>query len=174
MKPILPGGRGPAVEDVQKRLMTLGYDLGSTGVDAVFLGKTREAVVAFQNARGLSEDGVVGDETWSALVDSTFTLGDRMLYLRQPHFHGNDVRTLQGALNTLGFSCGEVDAIFGAYSEHAVREFQRNSGQPDDGIVGPGTVRVAASVDAQRALEEFRWTVGLPTSRQRENSIGVD
>jgi len=48
---------------------------------------------------------------------------------------------------------------------------------PDRGrtrIVGPGTVRVAASVDAQRALEEFRWTVGLPTSRQRENSIGVD
>jgi inosine-uridine nucleoside N-ribohydrolase len=34
-------------------------------------------------------------------------------------------------------------------------------------ILGSGTVRIATSVDAQRALEEFRWTVGLPTSGQR-------
>jgi purine nucleosidase len=40
-------------------------------------------------------------------------------------------------------------------------------------IVGPGPVRVAASVDAQRALEEFRRTVGLPTSRQGDVAIGV-
>lgn len=40
-------------------------------------------------------------------------------------------------------------------------------------ITGPGTVRVAASVDAQRALEEFRRTVGLPTSRQGQVAIGV-
>jgi inosine-uridine nucleoside N-ribohydrolase len=49
--------------------------------------------------------------------------------------------------------------------------------EPDRGrtrIVGPGTVRVAASVDAQRALEEFRWTVGLPNSRQGKTSMGVD
>jgi purine nucleosidase len=40
-------------------------------------------------------------------------------------------------------------------------------------IVGPGTVRVAASVDAQRALEEFRRTVGLPSSRRGDMRIGV-
>lgn len=38
-------------------------------------------------------------------------------------------------------------------------------------IVGPGTVRVAASVDAQRALEDFRQTVGLPTARHDEVGI---
>lgn len=31
-------------------------------------------------------------------------------------------------------------------------------------LVGPGTVHVATSVDAKRAFEEFRRTVGLPTS----------
>ncbi len=41
-------------------------------------------------------------------------------------------------------------------------------------IVGPGKVRVAASVDAQRALDEFRRTVGLPASRHGEMRIGVD
>jgi inosine-uridine nucleoside N-ribohydrolase len=40
-------------------------------------------------------------------------------------------------------------------------------------LAGPGSVRVAASVDAQRALEEFRRTVGLPSSRHGEMQIGV-
>src|SRR5215216_5035360 len=32
-------------------------------------------------------------------------------------------------------------------------------------ITGPGSARVSTSVDAERALEEFRLTVGLPTAR---------
>ena len=40
-------------------------------------------------------------------------------------------------------------------------------------IVGPGSVRVATSVDAQRALEEFRRTVGLPTARHGDMRIAV-
>jgi lysozyme family protein len=139
--PIERGSRGPGVEDVQKRLLRLGYDLGSSGVDGVFLGATLEAVRAFQCARHLVEDGVVGPETWSALVDATFTLGDRLLYLRFPYLHGADVQTLQGALNVLGFACGRPDGIFGAFTERAVREFQLNTGSPADGIVGPDTVR---------------------------------
>ncbi len=139
--PIERGSRGPAVEDVQKRLLRLGYDLGSSGVDGVFLGATLDAVRNFQRERRLAEDGVVGQETWSALVDATFALGDRLLYLRFPYLHGVDVQVLQGALNVLGFACGNPDGIFGAFTERAVREFQMNTGSPADGIVGPDTVR---------------------------------
>lgn len=146
MRPVRPGDRGPAVEDIQRRLLSLGYDLGRTGVDGVFLGATGEAVQSFQAKHRLAEDGFIGGETWSALVDEGFTLGDRMLYLRLPHFHGRDVGALQGALNALGFACGAADAIFGAYSERAVREFQRNAGLPADGIVGPETVRTLSNL----------------------------
>ncbi len=141
MRPIRKGDRGAAVEDVQRRLLTTGVDLGSTGVDGVFLGATYAAVVAFQRERGLAEDGVVGPETWSALVDATFSLGDRLLYLRLPYLHGADVASLQHALNALGFSCGAADAIFGAFTERALRDFQTNAGLDADGIVGPSTVR---------------------------------
>lgn len=140
MRPILPGARGPAVEDIQRRLLKMGFDLGPTGVDGVFLGMTRDAVVAFQRGLGLQEDGTVGEETWSALVDSTFTLGDRTLYLRLPHFHGHDVTVLQEALSALGFSSGAVDGIFGPSTEHALSAFQRSCGQPSDGIAGPATI----------------------------------
>ena len=141
LEPIAQGDRGPAVEDVQRRLLVLGFDLGPTGVDGVFLGATLSAVRSFQHDNGLSEDGTVGDETWSALVDATFRLGDRLLYLRYPYLHGADVRTLQGALNVLGFACGAPDGIFGAFTERAVGEFQSNVGLPHDGIAGPETVR---------------------------------
>lgn len=140
-KPISQGDRGAAVEDVQKRLLMLGFDLGPTGIDGVFLGATLAAVRQFQREHRLSEDGTVGDETWSALVDATFRLGDRLLYLRIPYFHGADVAALQGALNVLGFACGPPDGIFGAFTERAVGEFQSNVGLPRDGIAGPETVR---------------------------------
>lgn len=140
VQPIAQGDRGPAVEDVQKRLLRLGYDLGPTGVDGVFFGATLTAVRNFQAAHALAEDGVVGDETWSALVDATFSLGDRLLYLKYPYLHGADVRLLQGALNVLGFACGEPDGIFGTFTERAVGEFQANVQLPVDGIAGPETV----------------------------------
>jgi len=135
------GDRGAAVEDIQHRLLLLGYDLGPTGIDGVFLGATLAAIRSFQDDRGLFPDGVVGDKTWSALVDATFTFGDRMLYLRVPYLHGHDVRVLQEALGALGFSTGNVDGIFGAYTERAVRDFQSNVGLPPDGIVGPDSVQ---------------------------------
>lgn len=146
MRPVRPGDRGPAVEDIQRRLLALGYDLGRTGVDGVFLGATTKAVCAFQVRHELAEEGFVGDRTWSALVDASFSLGDRMLYLRLPHFHGHDVTVLQQALNALGFACGAVDGIFGAFTERAAREFQRNAGLPSDGIVGPNTVRTITNL----------------------------
>lgn len=147
VQPITQGDRGPAVEDVQKRLLRLGFDLGPTGVDGVFFGATLVAVRRFQAEHQLAEDGIVGDETWSALVDATFSLGDRLLYLKLPYLHGADVRLLQGALNVLGFACGEPDGIFGAFTERAVGEFQANVQLPVDGIAGPETV---AAVDRLR------------------------
>lgn len=141
MRPIRESDRGAAVEDVQKRLITLGVDLGPTGVDGVFLGATCAAVRAFQRDRGLDEDGEVGAHTWAALVDATFAMGDRLLYLRHPFLHGADVYALQGALNAMGFACGAADGIFGAFTEGAVRDFQGNTGLGADGIVGPDTVR---------------------------------
>lgn len=151
MKPVRQGDRGPAVEDIQRRLRALGYDLGRAGIDGIFFGATAEAVRSFQRKNSLVEDGYVGDQTWSALVDATFTLGDRMLYLRVPHFHGRDVAELQRALNVLGFACGELDGIFGTFTERAVHEFQRNAGLRPDGIVGFETVK---ALDALRHVWE--------------------
>lgn len=146
MRPVVEGDRGPAVEDIQRRLLSLGFEVGPTGVDGVFLGATLSAVRSFQRDRGLIENGSVDSDTWAALVDATFTLGDRLLYLRVPYFHGRDVSNLQTILNSLGFTCGDLDGIYGTYTERAVRDFQKNVGQPADGIVGMETVRAVMNL----------------------------
>ena len=70
-EPMLPtlrkGSKGEYVQLLQTKLMMLGYDLGSYGVDGDFGTKTQAAVKAFQKDRGLSADGVVGAKTWEEL-----------------------------------------------------------------------------------------------------------
>lgn len=139
MNVIKHGSRGPAVEDIQRRLVYLGYTLKKTGVDGVFLEDTEEAIKAFQQVSGLEVTGEVDSYTWSLLVDSTFAFGDRMLYLRYPFFQGRDIEILQVALNSLGFTCGAIDGIFGAYTERAVIELQKNMELAPDGVVGQET-----------------------------------
>jgi hypothetical protein len=53
------------VEELQRGLVTAGFDPGTP--DGTFGPKTEEAVVAFQQANGLSPDGIVGPETAAAL-----------------------------------------------------------------------------------------------------------
>ena len=131
---------GAAVQDVQQKLAALGF-LEEEQISGVFDDTTIAAVEAFCRAHALSPVQQVDDAVWAALLDASFTLGDRTLYLRMPHFHGNDVRELQNALGALGFPCGDGDGIFGATTEAAVRKFQTNMGLPTDGIAGAFTYR---------------------------------
>ena len=138
MQTIRPGDKGAAVEDVQQRLVTTGF-MQEGAVDGVFGEATRAAVRRFREESGLAPGEEVDERTWSALVDASYHIGDRTLYLRMPYFHGHDVLELQQALGALGFSSGREDGIFGAHTEDGVRKFQRNMGLPSDGIVGAYT-----------------------------------
>ena len=148
MKPIAIGQSGAAVEDVQARLQKLGCVIERSELETCTFGpSTRGAVRTFRSRYGLPHGDEVDDATWIELVDETYELGDRTLYLRLPNFHGNDVRCLQNALNVLGFSCGEADGYYGPHTEGAVKMFQENVGMLADGI---------AFSDTFDALERLR------------------
>ena len=134
MKPIVPGQVGPAVEDVQARLVQLGYAIDKAETTTSSYGSTTAAAVrTFRSRQGLPLEESVDEATWIELVDETYVMGDRTLYLRLPYFRGADVSHLQMTLNVLGFSCGEVDGLYGPHTEAAVREFQSNVGLMADG-----------------------------------------
>lgn len=53
---------------------------------------------------------------------------------------GEEVRTLQNMLNTIGYSCGAVDGKFGANTQAAVKRFQQDNLLQADGVVGEKTL----------------------------------
>ena len=53
------------MKSIQKALKNAGFYAGS--IDGQAGPKTKDAVQAFQRARGLKADGVVGKKTWTAL-----------------------------------------------------------------------------------------------------------
>ena len=62
-EPVLKeGSTDPAVRDLQEALKALGQNPGP--IDGVFGGQTEAAVRAFQQAKGIKVDGVVGTITW--------------------------------------------------------------------------------------------------------------
>jgi N-acetylmuramoyl-L-alanine amidase len=163
---------GEAVRDLQQRLASA----GAAPVDdeaGVYGPATEGAVRAFQEARGIRVDGVCGPETWAAIVESGFALGDRLLYERSPNLRGDDVAELQHRLNALGFDAGREDGILGHQSAAALREFQRNTGGAVDGILGPETLRALGrvgsttpgSVAAVREREQLRHPRRLAENR---------
>lgn len=135
MEPIKKGMQGAAVEDVQTRLTSLGFTIDEPErTDKRFGDTTATATAAFRAANDLPAGDEVDTACWTALVDASYKLGDRTLYLRLPNFHGADVRALQRALNTLGFACGVDDGYFGPHTEAALQQFQENVGLFADGM----------------------------------------
>lgn len=61
------GSRGMDVRAVQNALKYNGYSIGEWGADGVFGSDTEKAVRAFQSAKGLKVDGIVGKDTVRAL-----------------------------------------------------------------------------------------------------------
>ena len=62
------GSRGYQVRVAQSLLILNGYSCGSYGADGVFGSATLSAVKKYQRAKGLVSDGIVGPNTWNALL----------------------------------------------------------------------------------------------------------
>ncbi|HDH26854.1 MAG TPA: hypothetical protein ENH00_11800 [Actinobacteria bacterium] len=163
------GSSGAPIRDIQIRLGGLGFPC-STDPPGEFGEATRAAVISFQSERGLPADGIIGQDTWRALYEAGYRLGDRLLYNKRPMFRGDDVAELQRRLNALGFDAGKVDGTFGPNTVRAVLEFQQNRGLPEDGVAGPeilaelDLISRATQKTGREAIREREWLRGLPHS----------
>ncbi|WP_432833497.1 N-acetylmuramoyl-L-alanine amidase [Dactylosporangium sp. CA-092794] len=146
MRAIRRGARGAAVAEIRSILVVLEHleDLlpsDPSASDPVYDEDVERAVRAFQQSRGLTVDGDVGDETWRALDAARWRLGQRALFhtVADPYI-GDDVRQLQERLLEMGYNPGRADGIYGGRTAHAVAQFQREVGLRPDGECGPATV----------------------------------
>lgn len=139
---------GDHVRRAQQFLLDHNINIGS--VDGEFGPRTYTGVKRFQQAKGLTVDGIIGPQTWVALEASPekpqsapkpdIKIPDKCkTQVIQRGARGNCVKSLQRALNVLGYNSGAPDGSFGPKTDQAVRSFQRFSRITVDGIVGPQT-----------------------------------
>ena len=148
-----PMMNGDDVRWLQSALTYLGY--GCT-VDGYFGNDTKSKVMAYQQSKGLSVDGIVGNATLSSLknnVDGTnaaksdgkttntsnYSTPSKTLRYTSPLQTGKDVKWLQASLNKLIGAGLNVDGMFGKKTYNAVKTFQQINGLAVDGIVGTNT-----------------------------------
>ena len=130
------GSQDHPVRTLQHLLRAHGQSLA---VDGSFGPITKAAVTAVQTSSGLTADGVVGPQTWPAVIVQV-----------QQGSTGDAVRGVQEEFQFRNLSGDpsvglQIDGIFGALTDDAVRGFQQALGVAVDGIVGPLTWRALVS-----------------------------
>jgi hypothetical protein len=118
------GSTGENVSSIQYLINDHG---GTLTVDGDFGPKTTAAVRVFQRTHDLTVDGIVGDQTWTALIVEV-SAGST----------GDAVRAVQSQIHSRS-GWLTIDGIFGPETESAVKNFQGDIGLTVDGIVGPNS-----------------------------------
>jgi peptidoglycan hydrolase-like protein with peptidoglycan-binding domain len=133
---VAEGTKNHPVETLQYLLRAHGR---TVSVDGIFGPQTEAAVRTFQNSKHLTADGVVGPNTWTALIVQV-----------QRGSTGDAVRGVQEEFQFRNLSGDphkgvQIDGDFGPKTEDAVRDFQQALAISVDGVVGPVTWRALVS-----------------------------
>lgn len=121
------GDSGSSVKELQTLLDDNGFWTYHTITD-YFGSVTETAVKNFQSDKKITVDGLVGDTTYSYLLNGV--KNDIMLKKGDT---GSEVKEVQQMLGVT------ADGIFGSGTEDSVKDFQTDNGLVADGIVGPKT-----------------------------------
>lgn len=138
-----PSDQGESVSALQRQLSALGYYNGP--ITGYFDLSTQAAVSQFQQANGLTPDGIVGSATTGALDRSSVqpnpasSSGQPATGSIQLNDDGSQVSQLQQQLAQLGYYTGSATGVFDSQTQAAVMSFQRDRGLAVDGIVGSAT-----------------------------------
>lgn len=145
------GNQGSQVFALQENLKMAGYYDGK--ITGFYGWATQAAVRRFQQAKGLSVDGIAGSKTLSVLYGTSS--GDSNLatsILLRRGSRGIVVTQLQNTLKAKGFFNGPVTGYYGLLTEEAVRGFQRTKGIRADGIAGSNTLSALAGTSGGGSL----------------------
>lgn len=122
--------QGNSGRDVVTAQYLLRHNGRTLSVNGSFDSATYSATVAFQQSKGLTADGVIGPNTWEALIVNVSL-----------NANNNAVRAVQDQLrNRYGYTTLTVDGVFSTSTNTAVKDFQtKKCLTPVDGIVGLNT-----------------------------------
>ncbi len=186
------GSQGAQVRKLQERLnLVRNYYSGIPALveDGIFGSRTQSAVRAYQRAKGLAVDGIVGKDTWNTLIGEYYLYYDGTEPRTEPFpgtllrvgSSGADVLKMQRYLNIISDVYPNIaklvpDGIFGSRTRTSVQSFQRLFGLSPDGIIGPLTwdkiVSVKNSIENGTFLEVYEEPAAPAEPEFTELSLG--
>ena len=167
-----PGNTGELVKNMQRRLKELGYFDGEIGGN--YLTKTTAAVEKFQAATGYPVNGSASSELLALLYSdaaprygqaSVPTPDDGPLTVLSQGSSGQSVRRLQQRLIDLGWLSGTADGEYGENTARAVRAFQYQIAQTEDGV---------ASIELQERLYAPDARAYVAYNDLEEGAVGAE
>jgi peptidoglycan hydrolase-like protein with peptidoglycan-binding domain len=138
------GESGTEVTRLQENLKNIGYYDGP--LTEFFGSLTEDAVIRFQQDKGLNADGVVGQQTLDAINS---TLGNTTSQSFNTSFSnrtlkrgdsGKDVEELQRLLKEAGYYDAAITGFYGPKTEDGVLAYQKNRGLTPTGETDPNTL----------------------------------
>jgi peptidoglycan hydrolase-like protein with peptidoglycan-binding domain len=156
------GMQGPAVEQIQRELVRTGHlsqEKMNTGA-GIFGPATKAAVEAFQQAKGLEADGVVGKDTRAALLEATRPAQ------QQPGASGTQAPSIEDVASG---KARLTEGMRGPAVERLQRELVRTGHLSQEkmntgvGIFGPAT---------KAAVQAFQQEKGLTPPPGLEGAVG--
>ncbi|MBD2741716.1 peptidoglycan-binding protein [Coleofasciculus sp. FACHB-1120] len=133
------GSNNREVVELQRRLRKLGILQGA--MTGYFDQDTKDAVIQFQQAQGLTADGIARPNTILALKNTSDrfnTASSRQIL--QLGSNNREVVELQRRLRQLGILQGAMTGYFDQDTKDAVIQFQQAQGLTADGIARPNTI----------------------------------
>ncbi|MEQ9359336.1 peptidoglycan-binding protein [Coleofasciculus chthonoplastes] len=181
------GNSGAEVTTLQKTLQAEGYFNGP--ITGYYGPLTEAAVIQFQQANGLSPDGIVGTNTTATLESDSAAATDasldtplefespipepeKPLISARPNFilqrgdRTSQVASLQRNLQVAGYFNGPITGYYGSTTQSAVIQLQKAKGLTVDGIAGPKTRAALESTPASSASQT------APSTEATEDRMG--
>lgn len=185
------GNSGAEVTNLQKTLQAEGYFNGP--ITGYYGPLTEAAVIQFQEANGLSPDGIVGTNTTATLESDATAPTDSSLdsqtptplefespipepekpavsarpnFILQRGDRNSQVTSLQRNLQVAGYFNGPITGYYGSTTQAAVIQLQQAKGLTVDGIAGPKTRAALESTPLSSASQT------APSTEATEDRIG--
>jgi peptidoglycan hydrolase-like protein with peptidoglycan-binding domain len=159
------------VAAIQQLLAKRGFYNGA--IDGVKGAQTKAAIVAAQNAYGLTPDGIAGTQTVAALEKNTktststkSTTNQTTTQAAKTNSSSNDesVANLQNLLTDRGFYSGPITGFLGPKTQAAIIAAQKAYGLTPDGVIGSQTIAAIESGSPKQQIT-LRTVTPAPTVR---------
>ena len=138
------------VASVQQLLAKRGFYNGQ--IDGINGNQTKAAIIAAQNAYGLTPDGIAGTQTLSALQKdaptsaTTKSTTSTTQAAKSSATADENVANLQNLLTDRGFYSGPITGFLGPRTKAAIIAAQKAYGLTADGIAGAQTIAALESI----------------------------